>query len=591
MVLFSHRSIRPLFCLAAVLFSQVSLPPLNAAAPGPSVSGSFSSITAGSAINLSSVGKIDWVHWGLYTETSLDRKAGVVPQISDFTVLDSPAGLVYAYQFADNANGYSWSDGTPTAVITNTTTGVWAYGTPQIGTGFQITAPADTATRTLSVYVGAYGARGKMEAYLSDGSASGYTNTSLFNPNNGPSGVYTLSYAAGSAGQQLVVRWTLNTPARPDGNVTLQAAALTSSNANNPPFVLLTSPVDNSKFSAGGDITLTANASDFDSTVAKVEFFTNSFKVGEDATSPYSFAWSNVLAGVYVLTAVATESQGGASTSSPVEIFVNGSGGSLTGSLTVPPNLPTSVNLTAEGTADWTHWGLATNSLFNRKASVAAQISNFTKIGTNAVARYTDNYTGYSWSDGTPAASASSTTTGIFTSGATNGFELTAPADTTSRTLKVYVGLYGAQGDFQAWLSDFSTAAYTDITLSNVFGSSYAVYSLTYKAASAGQTLIVRYRAKAIFDSDFGNVTLQAATLFGNSSAAPVTLQNPAWNGADFIFSFASQAGHTYEAQYIDALGSGGWHLLATLTGNDLTLSVTNRTVSAMQRFYRVESK
>ena len=81
---------------------------------------------------------------------------------------------------------------------------------------------------------------------------------------------------------------------------------------------------------------------------------------------------------------------------------------------------------------------------------------------------------------------------GVFTTGVTTGFELTVPADTTSRTLKLYVGLYGAQGNIQAWLSDFSAAAYTDTTVSNVFDNAYGVYTLTYAAASSGQMLHVR---------------------------------------------------------------------------------------------------
>src|SRR5262249_53923247 len=123
--------------------------------------------------------------WGLYTETSLDRKAGVLPQISDFAVLDDTNGFAFAYQFADNFNGYSWSDGTPTPAVTNTTTGVWTYGIPIIGTGFQITAPADTTVRTFKVYVAVFGAHGKFKAYLSDRSAPSYANSSLFNMLNG----------------------------------------------------------------------------------------------------------------------------------------------------------------------------------------------------------------------------------------------------------------------------------------------------------------------------------------------------------------------------------------------------------------------
>jgi len=513
------RSYSRLLCrLAAVLILTAPLRYAQAAPAGPSLSGSFSSIAAASVVNLTSEGEIDWVHWGLYTETSLDRKAGVVPQISDFALLDNTNGFASAYQFADNANGYSWSDGAPTTSVTNTTTGVWAYGIPNKDTGFQITAPADTATRTLKVYVGAYAARGRFEAYLSDSSARGYTNTSsLFNMANGPSGVFTLNYAAGSAGQHLIVRSTLSMAFRPDGNVTLQAAALTSSTANNPPFVALTSPANNAGFSAGDNITLTASANDFDGTVAKVEFFADGAKLGEDTTSPFNHSENNVPPGIFVLTARATDSQRASSDSEPVEIFVNGSGGSLAGSLTVPTALPASVNLTVEGSRDWTHWGLATNNIFNHKAAVIPQISDFTKIGPNPAEVYADNYTGYSWSDGTPTASANNATKGVYTTGLTNGFEITVPADATSRTLKVYVGLYGAQGNFQAWLSDYSGPAYTDVTLSNFFGNAYGVYTLTYAAASSGQTLHVRYRSLKLFDQDFGNVTLQAATLTVNT--------------------------------------------------------------------------
>ncbi|HXJ71947.1 MAG TPA: Ig-like domain-containing protein, partial [Candidatus Dormibacteraeota bacterium] len=166
----------------------------------------------------------------------------------------------------------------------------------------------------------------------------------------------------------------------------------------------------------------------------------------------------------------------------------------------------------------------------------------------NAVELYADNYTAYSWSDGTPMTSAANLTKGVFTTGMTNGFELTAPADTTSRTLKVYVGLYAAQGNFQAWLSDFSGVAYTDTTLSNYFGSSYGMYTLTYAAASPGQTLHLRYRSSKLFDQHFGNVTLQAATLVGNSGGnvlPSVNISSPASGmvlTAPASFTFAATA-------------------------------------------------
>ena len=45
------------------------------------------------------------------------------------------------------------------------------------------------------------------------------------------------------------------------------------------------------------------------------------------------------------------------------------------------------------------------------------------------------------------------------------------------------------------------------------------------------------------------------------------------------------------EPQYANALGTGTWQVLTTLTGNGLTLTVTNHNAAAMQSFYRVETK
>ena len=145
------------------------------------LTGSFALIQSGTAIDLTLEGPFDWVHWGLYTETSLTRKAGVTPLINNFTRLVASNSYNFIYQFSDNYNGYSWSDGAPTASVTNTTTGVWAYGGSTPGTGFQITVPADSTERVLKLYVGAYAASGKIEAFLSDQSAPPFTDSSLTN--------------------------------------------------------------------------------------------------------------------------------------------------------------------------------------------------------------------------------------------------------------------------------------------------------------------------------------------------------------------------------------------------------------------------
>jgi len=77
------------------------------------------------------------------------------------------------------------------------------------------------------------------------------------------------------------------------GNVTLQSAALTATHANNPPYVTPGSPADSATFNAGGNVTLAASATDFDGSVAKVEFLQGTTKLGEDAGSALSVTNKN----------------------------------------------------------------------------------------------------------------------------------------------------------------------------------------------------------------------------------------------------------------------------------------------------------
>ena len=73
--------------------------------------------------------------------------------------------------------------------------------------------------------------------------------------------------------------------------------------------------------------TITANAFDVDGngTIARVEFFQGSTKIGEATEAPYSFAWNDVAPGSYILTAKATDTANAATTSAPVHVIVSAS--------------------------------------------------------------------------------------------------------------------------------------------------------------------------------------------------------------------------------------------------------------------------
>lgn len=536
-------------CAAVLLFfgSGVSV--------AATLTGSFSPVAQGADVNLTAEGPLDWVHWGLLTETSVNRKALVTPVIGNFRVVGAPNGSAYVFHYADNYNGYSWHDGAPLASVTNTPTGVWAYDTPALGSGFEFSVPADTSVRTLKVYVGTFAARGEFTARLSDSSAPGYTNSSLFNSRNGPGGVYSIDFAANSAGQQLTVRWMLTEIAKPPDsapNVTLQAAALTAAGANNPPFAAITTPSNNAAHPAGQTLTINADAFDEDGSLMKVEFFAGETKLGEDTSEPYTFDWAAVPAGRHVLYARATDNANGSRNSAPVEVFAHTTGGTLAASVALPA---TSADLTSEGALDWVHWGLLSPESFNRKATAAPLIPNLTKIGTNELVRSLEAFTAYSWSDGAPVAATNDTHTGVYVRGVTNGFTFSVPADATQRTLKVYVSLYGVRGLFQAYLTDFSAPAYADTSLDSIFDNDYGVFTLNYASAAGGQNLIVRYATQRAYDELYGNVALQAATLSGASiqtnSAPTISISSPSNNE-----SFTAPAHITLAANATDSDGT-----------------------------------
>ncbi len=91
---------------------------------------------------------------------------------------------------------------------------------------------------------------------------------------------------------------------------------------NQAPTVSITSPANGQSFTVGSTINISASASDTDGTVSKVEFFRNNTKIGEDTSSPYSFAWDNAQSGNYSLTAKATDNDNATTESNVVTISV-----------------------------------------------------------------------------------------------------------------------------------------------------------------------------------------------------------------------------------------------------------------------------
>ena len=163
---------------------------------------------------------------------------------------------------------------------------------------------------------------------------------------------------------------------------------------------------------------------------------------------------------------------------------------------------PGPTDLTAEGTLDWAQWGNAAATDVNYKSGAG----KITMTPSSAPSQGTFGAT-FSWSNGTPTASVSSTTGCVYLTTIGDDFVVTAPASTTPRTLKLYVHYYGITAQLKLHLSDGSAA---DVTDSETYGANNnAVYTITYNASSANQTLTATYTMTA----GSGSVGVDAATL------------------------------------------------------------------------------
>ncbi|MEP6915056.1 MAG: Ig-like domain-containing protein, partial [Acidobacteriota bacterium] len=112
-------------------------------------------------------------------------------------------------------------------------------------------------------------------------------------------------------------------PGGPKNDATIVARPGTGLPAPNaPPAVAVTAPATGASFTAPASITVSANATDPDGTIARVEFYAGATLLATRTTLPYSVAWNSVPAGSYALTARAFDNAGASATSAAVTVQV-----------------------------------------------------------------------------------------------------------------------------------------------------------------------------------------------------------------------------------------------------------------------------
>ncbi|WP_018612352.1 Ig-like domain-containing protein [Segetibacter koreensis] len=176
---------------------------------------------------------------------------------------------------------------------------------PTINTGYK-------ALSTINISANASDADGKItKVEFYDGSALLHTEFYIpytYSWNNVPAGTHTLTAKA-----------TDN-----NGNVTISKTVTVSVVAGNvAPNVTITSPkVNATYYKAAATVNISANASDADGKITKVQFYNGTTLLHTELNAPYSWDWKNVRAGNYTITAVAIDDKGTATKSASATILV-----------------------------------------------------------------------------------------------------------------------------------------------------------------------------------------------------------------------------------------------------------------------------
>ncbi|GAA4437997.1 hypothetical protein GCM10023188_32830 [Pontibacter saemangeumensis] len=261
-------------------------------------------------------------------------------------------------------------DGTPVS-----THNIGLYGYDYYKTG---ATHSNAVHHNLTGVMGTYAHQRNDAPYFPDGTVAAYDNATL------PQGTITKTHE-----QQEYQIWQ----GKLSQNGIVLGPFVSSASiapANQAPTVAITSPKAGASLAENTTLEITVSAQDADGSVAKVEFYHGTTKLGEALASPFSFACSNLLAGSYVLTAKATDKQGAATTSAAVSITITKL---ETISLLPAPSEPVAGKITREYWAAVTGSGLSAVPV--TKAPTSAGELTLFEAPTNVADNYGQRIRGY----------------------------------------------------------------------------------------------------------------------------------------------------------------------------------------------------
>ncbi|MFD7155672.1 sugar-binding protein [Kribbella sp. NPDC059898] len=182
---------------------------------------------------------------------------------------------------------------------------------------------------------------------------------------------------------------------------------------------------------------------------------------------------------------------------------------------------PASMNLTADGTADWMHLDGAT---INRRVG-DSQLAVTNRQTGGTIGAQNDNAVSYSWTNGTPTASQSGTHHGgiFFADGASTGvdltdpygYDLTVPAAAEPRTLRFVSGVWRAAAKISVYLNGAADPVTVNTDLVSSDPSVTKSFELNLAAGDSARISAQLTRKT----NASGNVTLAGVALADTSAA------------------------------------------------------------------------
>lgn len=168
------------------------------------------------------------------------------------------------------------------------------------------------------------------------------------------------------------------------------------------------------------------------------------------------------------------------------------------------------VDISTEGSLDWSHWGLADNDDWNHKTGITAIISNITPTGSIVQFAGNSTWPKLVWNNGTPTESGD-TYAMFYLTGTNNGYDLTIGIATSLRTAKLYCGAYDGVSRITLSFSDNSVAPVIfDIDTAGA-NSLKRTVTIQFKCVRPGVTLNISHKVTS--GGAGRNVGVQGVTL------------------------------------------------------------------------------